>query len=332
MTDSQANAANIVRGPTAEPTAAALTGTEVSDAAPASQAEPVAGQTAPGSVALSGAVALARPTAAAVAERAASAAQSTAPPAPPPSSAGTVYSSRGATVARRRPGRGATPLRVGVHAASHEAVDLLAMPHPNAGVLLGTGQGALPVAVRLIRREPTRLVVLGGAWLVPLLAFRVLATGARVVVRSSSAPERWQELGTWATGRPGRLSVAGAGSSEVDNGGPTLVISEAGISATEPPPDRAWLTQLTAIGHCSQETIGAALRADTLLAANLSTTEVDVLARAMGLSDAAATSLSTLAPDMLALGSGAGIERILRVAITPVERQYFGTALPSGVG
>ncbi|SNS18095.1 type VII secretion protein EccE [Actinoplanes regularis] len=66
----------------------------------------------------------------------------------------------------------------------------LVLPTGRAGVVVGRDRHGRPLQVRLFRPEPTQVMLVGGLQCAQLLAFRALAVGARVLVRTRR-PQEW---------------------------------------------------------------------------------------------------------------------------------------------
>ena len=65
------------------------------------------------------------------------------------------------------------------HAGTTQSLSRLAAPAGPAGVVIGREHAGDLAPLRLFRPEPTRVVLLGGAWVGQLLVFRCIANGAR---------------------------------------------------------------------------------------------------------------------------------------------------------
>ena len=104
-----------------------------------------------------------------------------------------------------------------------------------SAIVLGTGAGGNPVAIRFFRPErATRTAVIGDPALPKLLALRALSAGATVRV-ATSQPEEWLKLRD--TGRPptGRMAVVPLGTpppSDPGSAAPWMIIHD---TPAEPP-------------------------------------------------------------------------------------------------
>jgi hypothetical protein len=188
-------------------------------------------------------------------------------------------------------------------------LDLIGTPHAGAGLLLGIGQGGLPVALRL---APGRLGLVGCGWLAPVLAIRALALDRPVTV-ATTVPQRWRDLGQWATGRPDRLILAGE---RMEATG--LLIVDNGASPGTVQPGH---TVLSLQDSPTGPSVFGALPAGELYPTG-----------AGGLTAAAVQTIAALAPDMLALHDPSTSLRVVRVVFTPAERAYLGDTLPPPLG
>ncbi|WP_433056701.1 hypothetical protein [Dactylosporangium sp. CS-033363] len=256
---------------------------------------------------------------------------------------------------RRR--RDMTPLHVGWHDVSAEALRQIRGGTGPAGLLLGVDYQREPVPIRLFRPEPTRVTLVGGVWALRILVFRALALGARVLV--TMADQRpWQGLGEWATGRadrvlvganqkllgpdpqpPGRADRVQVGPDPKPLGPdqkppnhrppatsgprePLLVVTDAAQPELGP-----WQTRITVVHELTQERAPTLLGADLVMLQRLTAAEATIAQTAAGiplkLSPRDASRLQEMTPEMLAL-LGGGANRYVWLAPTPIEQQFHG--------
>ncbi len=112
-----------------------------------------------------------------------------------------------------RPGPPAAP------AALVDALNGMALPLGEAGLMVGRNRHGDPAVVRLFRSRPTRVLLVGGVSGAQLVAMRALGMGARVVVRTDR-PSAWEQL-------VHRLSVSSSGSGSAGGGISLVAVSRA---------------------------------------------------------------------------------------------------------
>jgi type VII secretion protein EccE len=86
----------------------------------------------------------------------------------------------------------------------------LALPTSWAGLAVGRNRQGQPVVVRLFRPEHTGIVLVGGIRCAQLLAFRAIAIGARVLVRTNR-PRDWATFAHGAAAPSGTIGIAPPG-------------------------------------------------------------------------------------------------------------------------
>jgi hypothetical protein len=276
-------------------------------------------------VAVAVAQAQAQAQAQAVAARAAADAKTLQPPHGP---GGSVYGRSPAEGAGRRGRRSiALPrLRVGYHLASEGALAALVAPDLPTGIILGQDRDQQMVSVRLFRREPTRITLIGGTWLTRLLLMRVLALGARIAIVASQ-PETWHGFGQWATGRDDRVVVTPIEAPPVLSGSsqePILVVYDGDqLSAAALPALGPWQTQLTILSQLNAYSQPLVQESTVVLMQRLAPAEARIVASALILDDRSEYLIQALRDDMVAM-IGGDIDRYVWIAPTSLEQQYLG--------
>jgi len=244
--------------------------------------------------------------------------------APPPRPRGTVYQSAPwqSPAAGRRPGRGLPALRVGTHTASATALDLLAPKGSTAGLLLGRDRERRPVAVRLVRPDPTRMAVVGSDWPVRILAFRALALGIRVDVFTTNQ-ERWRGFGEWATGSGGRMRVHPPDGEAVVVE-PTLSVYDTGpLGPGVPPEPGPWQTRLTLLRGLTGYGVPVLQEARVALVQRLSAAEAEIVGRTFRMPGPQTLALQAIEPEVVAMVGPASVREVW-LTPTAIERRHLG--------
>jgi hypothetical protein len=213
------------------------------------------------------------------------------------------------------------------HLAESDLLTRVAVPFQAAGLVVGRDQQRAPVTVRLFRPEPTRVALVGGWWVARLLVFRVLALGARAVVRTSW-PEQWQGLGDSATSRSDRMLLVPAdgvvptlpaGPDE-----PAVYVNDLGaMVAPQRSGPGAWQTQVTLLAQLVAGGAPVVEDAHVTLLQRLTDAEAAVAAAPLRLGQETAGHLRMMAPDMLAV-CGGGQTRYAWVTPTEIEQRLLG--------
>jgi hypothetical protein len=211
--------------------------------------------------------------------------------------------------------------------ASLGSLAQLGIGSPGTGLILGADRDRRPVPVRFFRPEPTRVTLVGGAWAAQLVAFRALATGARVVVLTVEPP-LWHGLGERATGRSDRMGVL-HGEQPIAVSGtayqPVLIIYDLGYAGpTAPTPLGPWQTQLVVLRQLDHAGVPAVEESQLAMLQRLTVREAELAQGALRLSDQSARLLQVMEDDMVAL-LGGGADRYVWVNETDVERHFTGT-------
>ena len=254
------------------------------------------------------------------------AAAATPPPGPPPSDHSDGTPATGTTPRwRTRRHRRLHRLHIGRHAAPAHALDELQLTSESFGLLLGRTQAGEPLALRLFRPRPTRVVLIGGAWPAKLVVFRALCFGARAVVHTDH-PAGWLSLGQRATGRTDRVAVLAPGSpvsmtASADS--PILRFADSDQMPEQELP--AWTTRMLVLPAGSPDLVTRLRDADILLLERLSPGGAAALAPVLGLSPRTRDTLQVLHDDMLAVltrvtGHGSAVQYAwLRPSRTELE-------------
>jgi hypothetical protein len=212
------------------------------------------------------------------------------------------------------------------HVGSPAQMAWLQAPALPAGLMLGRDMQRVPVPVRLFREEPTRVVLVGGWWLSWLVVFRTLATGARVVVRTSAAG-RWQGLAQAAQGCGDLLTVL-VGERPVElpasRTSPLLLVDDLGMAGASARGAQApWQTRLTVLPRLTSVGLPVTGEASMVLTQRLSDLEASAAADLLRLSGQTTSLLQVMHDDMVAL-IGGGADRYVWVNATGVEQRFFG--------
>ncbi|TQS43807.1 hypothetical protein [Cryptosporangium phraense] len=205
---------------------------------------------------------------------------------------------------------GALPLRVG-----------------GEGTVLAVDPHGQPLAVRLFRPTTTRIVLVGSPRCAQLIAFRSLATGARVAI-GTARPQIWTPI--TAAAPPGTVTVGPVDADPVEPPGrrtrPLLYLDDAPPYGAPPElPAGRWTTILTireALTHRESELLE---RADLVAVQPLVPAEVEVLTSVLKL-PGIDERLARLPADVLTVAHRRGV-RFGRLTVTQTEQHFFGSAL-----
>jgi type VII secretion protein EccE len=198
------------------------------------------------------------------------------------------------------------------------APDVPAVP---AGLLLGRNRQGGPAQIPFFRPEPTRVLLVGGLPCARLLAFRALATGARVTVHSAR-PRDWSALAgdSITVLAADRAPEAAAGSPHH----PVLTVFD-GAAGTDP--TGRWQTTLTVRDAITPGDLTTATEADLLVLQPLGAAEAALLGEALHLGETADL-LTRMRPAMVALVSRSTV-RWAVLAPTRIEKALFGDPVRS---
>ncbi|WP_083873570.1 hypothetical protein [Frankia sp. QA3] len=252
-------------------------------------------------------------------------------------------------------------LRIGHHVTAPETVRAITLPSLGAGLLLGYDEDSRPVSTRLFRPTGTEMLLVGGLWITRLLALRVLALGARIVIHTDR-PEIWLGFGPWSTGRQDRFTVVpsvgtpsavaatAAVTTSASAAAPVLVLYDGGQPPGAAPPgagmpgapgsgrDRgdptapgAWQTRLRVLPDLGPRSASALSAADLVVLQRISRAEAAVACAALHLPEHTEAALPELNDEMLLLHT-ASAGRWLWSAPTSVEQRHFGPSSRSWDG
>jgi hypothetical protein len=202
----------------------------------------------------------------------------------------------------------------------HAALARLSPRAGGTGLLLGRDPDRVPVVVPLLRPEPTRVLLIGGAWLARLVAFRCLALGARVLVRTTE-PQRWNGLdANRVTVVPRPEPVTG------HLGEPVLHVADlGGRDGGDLAPDAAWQTLLTVADQLTGPAAAALATADAVLVQRMWAQQAAYVASVLRVAPASVPAIEAL-PDDSAVLLRAGTYRQLWLGPTALERRLVGPA------
>ncbi|MGI5237747.1 hypothetical protein [Dactylosporangium sp. CA-139066] len=245
----------------------------------------------------------------------------TAAPSPPPAPPGTVY--RPGERAPEASSQRLTGLHIGSHVVNASALEQLSGPALGPGLLVGADRDRTPVVVRLFRRKPTNIVLVGGVWAARLITFRALAMGAQVYAITGQ-PSAWDGLGAHAVGQRERVQMAPA-EFDLPPGSayrPMLVVRDTApggaVAALS-----SWQTRVTVVHHLDHNAMSALGSADLVLFQRLQPGEAQIAAHVLGLNAATARLMQQLEPEMLAV-LGEGSHRYVWLHRTAIENYLLG--------
>lgn len=230
--------------------------------------------------------------------------------------------------ARGLGGRGVRAVRD--HLMPSEALDALEVPRTReTTTLLGFAAPWNAVPIRLLRAEPTRVALVGGAYMASVLAFRVLAAGALIHI-VTPRPRAWRRLDGPAFAH--RVSVTPMGTRPLFRPTmewPMLVINDTGPEPPEPRPMGApWQATLTLLPQLTSAGTAALEYADLVLLHHCSMEEATLACQTLGLDSKHAQWLGTGPEDGLAMVEGGSVTYLF-LGLTGDEAQLFGRPIRS---
>ena len=219
-----------------------------------------------------------------------------------------------------------TGSRIGLHQADQDTFDGPGLRVGGAGLMVGRNRQRLPVALRLFRPEPTQMLMVGGVRCAQLLAFRALALGARLFIKTAREQEWDTFLRRSSVGRE-TATFLPAGASPPTAGTlaqPHLVIVDVGPTMGPEPGRRSpWQATLIVREDLAAWDVNLLQQSDMVVLQRLSEVESSVAASALGLAEALDW-LSRIHPEMVALVSRARLQWVL-LGPTATEQGLLGS-------
>jgi hypothetical protein len=215
---------------------------------------------------------------------------------------------------------------VGVQVADGDTVDAIRLHTGGAGLILGTGQNSELVMVSLFRPEPTVAAVIGGVGLAQIVAFRALALGAALVIKTGR-PSAWSALAQAAADTRGAVEVVWPDRQPGWYGSslrPQLLLVD-GYSTAElgpMPTVQGWSTLITVREQVANRDAYMLGRADVILSHRLSVQESELVCAAVNKPDLV-SALAAL-PDRTVAVIGRADIRVARMTKTEIEVQMLG--------
>lgn len=221
------------------------------------------------------------------------------------------------------------------HVLPADALDALALPVSDDGVIVGLDAQGRPAVLGLHHPLPYEIVLVGGVWTAQVLALRAVGTGVRVAIETGR-PQLWTRLARAANGGVELMTLHEVG--RVPPMGPTLaspvlVVRDCGI---RPPRGRVastpWQTVLTLLPYLSPVAPRLLERAAVAGVQRVSPEEAERLAPLLGLPRERAEALPVLSEDATLWCTRRG-RQLVRLVPTDSESGLLGTARrvdPSG--
>jgi hypothetical protein len=203
----------------------------------------------------------------------------------------------------------------------------MALPVGDDGVIIGVDRDRQPVTLGVNRPAPFDVVLVGGLWMAQVIAFRTVATGARVAVETGR-PQVWTTLAQAAGGgqpcvtvhEPGRVPPQGASVA-----GPVLIVRDCGI---KPPRGRvssaSWQSVLTLLPYLGPSAPRLLENADLVGVQLVSPQEAELIGRLLNLPSADVAVLPTL-DDPVALWCTRRHRQFVMTEPTDAEAGLLGT-------
>ncbi|WP_374204108.1 hypothetical protein [Streptomyces sp. HPF1205] len=160
----------------------------------------------------------------------------------------------------------------------------VALPVGDDGVVIGVDAAHQPVTLGVNRPTPFDVVLVGGLWTAQVIAFRTVATGARVAVETAR-PHVWTAMAQAAGGgqqavtihEPGRVPPQGASVA-----GPVLIVRDCGA---QPPRGRVssapWQSVLTLLPYVGPNAPRLLRNAELVGVQRVSPQEAEVIGRVL---------------------------------------------------
>jgi len=203
----------------------------------------------------------------------------------------------------------------------------MALPVGDDGVVIGVDVQRQPVTLGVNRPAPFDVVLVGGLWMAQVIAFRTVATGARVAVETGR-PQAWTTLAQAAGGgqpcvtihEPGRVPPQGASVA-----GPVLIVRDCGV---QPPRGRvtsaSWQSVLTLLPYLGRSAPRLLENADLVGVQRVSPQEAELIGRVLTVPGADVDVLPTL-DDPVALWCTRRHRQFVMTEPTDAEAGLLGT-------
>jgi type VII secretion protein EccE len=198
---------------------------------------------------------------------------------------------------------------------------------PGSGVMVGRNRRGDPVVARLIRPEPTRVVLVGGIRAAETLTLRTLALGAHVLVQTGR-PAAWEPF-LRAISLPGdAIAMVPPGQAvtlpPARRSAPQLVVVDTGTAAGDPPGgDGPWRTTMVVRDDLTAADVDPLARADLVILQPLRPDEAALAGATLGLGDGQEW-LTRIRADMVGLVNRRAV-RFALLSPTPLEQQLVGS-------
>lgn len=216
--------------------------------------------------------------------------------------------------------------------ARSAAASAFALQTGGGGLILGRGPDGSALSVGVFRSEPTVIALVGGMPFAQLVAFRAVALGARIRIRTSR-PNGWQSFVNLAAGASGSIRLLDE-RTEAPAGSPNapvlVVLDNDSPSSADARSEAAWTTILTVHDQLTQWNSGSLSDADLVVVHSLSLAEARLVGAALGRSDAE-RSLASL-PTGSATVISRRLARTAQVVPTDIERWMIGPMERGAVG
>jgi type VII secretion protein EccE len=218
----------------------------------------------------------------------------------------------------------------GRHSPATRPFGPLSLPAGWTGVVVGRNRHGHPLPLRLFRAEPTRMMLVGGLRCAQLLAFRSLAVGARVLVRTRR-PREWVAFARGSATQDDSIILAPPGHPIEPPPGtplrPLLTILDLGPADEAGAPARAgsgrpWEATVDLCQAFGDADVVTATSADLVLLQRLRVDEAGLVGAALGLGDVARL-LTRMRPGMVGVISHQAV-RWATLSPTDVEKILIG--------
>lgn len=218
--------------------------------------------------------------------------------------------------------------RVGTHVGARGAIGArFALHTGRSGLVVGVNRDNVPIALQVFRPEPTLVAAISSLAFTQIIAFRAMAVGAHVAIKTNR-PARWEIFGAIEATLPGSatlLDPVGVSNEVGTPYRPLLIVQDQGgnvgstvdLASTSP-----WSATLTLVEDLTRWSLPIAANAHHLLMQPLTTYEASLVGGIPGL-EGPARYLGNIREDMLGVFSGKQFRWGLLVP-TQTEKQTFG--------